>query len=524
MRALLSVSDKTGIADLARGLVARGWRLLSTGGTARLLRTEGIAVEEVADYTGAPEILDGRVKTLHPRIHAGLLARPTDAHRAELAAQGIEPIDLLAVNLYPFVATVAREGVTMGEAIENIDIGGPTMLRAAAKNWERVTVLVDPADYATVLTALDGAGPSSALRFSLATKVFQHTAAYDAAVSNFLGGLDSPPADDAPVTAKRFPETLTLQWRRAQALRYGENPHQSAALYVDDAPPPRPSVPQADVLQGKELSFNNLLDLDAALALALEYERPAVAIVKHNNPCGVAVAGSLVDAWFEARECDPASSFGGVVAVNRPVDEALARMMSDIFLECIIAPAFDDAARAILSAKKNLRLLAWRAPHINARDLPSLRSIAGGVLVQERDSTRSLARDAKVVTRRAPTDEELRALDFAWAACKHVKSNAIVFARAIGDSGAATVGIGAGQMSRVDSVRIAVEKARSPITGTVVASDAFFPFRDGLDAAAVAGATAVIQPGGSVRDQEIIDAANEHGLAMVFTGVRHFRH
>jgi phosphoribosylaminoimidazolecarboxamide formyltransferase/IMP cyclohydrolase len=525
-RALLSVSDKRGLVELARGLERRGVALLSTGGTARALRQAGLTVTEVAEYTGAPEILDGRVKTLHPRIHAGLLARPTDEHRAELARQGIEPIDLVVVNLYPFRQTVARADVSFGDAIENIDVGGPTMLRAAAKNFERVAVAVDPDDYAALLEELERSGGAlgRATRFRLARKAFAHTAAYDAAISNFLDGLGDAPAEAEPARPARFPATLTLQWTGGRTLRYGENPHQQAAFYVDPEAPSRPTVAAAEVLQGKELSYNNLLDLDAALGVALELERPAAAIIKHNNPCGVAQAeDGIVAAYLGARACDPVSAFGGVVAVNRPVDEALAQAMGETFLECVIAPGYSDGAREVLAKKKNLRVLAWRAPTPGAAPRPAVRSIAGGLLVEDPDAEIVAAASADVVTKRAPTPEELRALDFAWRVCKHVRSNAIVFARAEARV-AATVGIGAGQMSRVDSVRLASEKAQSPTKGCVMASDAFFPFRDGVDAAAKAGITAVIQPGGSVRDAEVIAACDEQGLAMVFTKMRHFKH
>jgi phosphoribosylaminoimidazolecarboxamide formyltransferase/IMP cyclohydrolase len=516
-RALVSVSDKRGLVELARVLAARGIEILSTGGTAKALQAAGIAIKQVAEHTGAPEILDGRVKTLHPRIHGGLLARPTPEHEAEAAAHSIDPIDLVVVNLYPFRETVAKPDVTLGEAIENIDIGGPSMLRSAAKNYERVTVVVDPDDYAAVGAAIAGSGEvPRPLRFKLARKTFAHTAAYDGAIAAWLTSIPEEGAAREP-----FPETLTLQWRRERLLRYGENPHQQAAFYVETgAPGRRPVLGRADVLQGKELSYNNLLDLDGALECVLEFERPAVVIVKHTNPCGVGTAATLAEAYARALETDPVSAFGGIVALNGPVDASVARPMSELFLECIVAPSFDDAAREILGKKKNLRLVAvGDATHREPSTSWALRSVSGGLLVQTRDQAIVAARDAKVVTKRAPTDAELTALDFAWRVAKHVKSNAIVFARA--DQ---TVGVGAGQMSRVDSVKLAVGKAKLPTAGTVVGSDAFFPFRDGVDAIAAAGATAIIQPGGSVRDEEVIAAANEHDMAMVFTGMRHFRH
>ena len=524
-RALVSVSDKTGLANLARALGRFGVEILSTGGTARAMREAGARVIDVAEFTSAPEILDGRVKTLHPRIHGGLLGRPTAEHRAEMAAHGIEPIDLVVVNLYPFEATIARPGVHFGDAIENIDIGGPSMIRSAAKNHERVAVVVDPADYEALITELDHnqGALSATTRFRLATKAFGRTAAYDGAIANFLSALPAEaPAHDAAAVPAPFPATLTLQFQHGTVLRYGENPHQQAACYRQPQPPARPSVAFATVLQGKELSYNNLVDLESALETALEFNDPACVVIKHSNPCGAATAADCLSAYDLARACDPVSAFGGVVAFNRAVDGPLAARLAEIFLECIIAPSFDAAARAVLEGKKNLRLQANggdSGPPPPALTGLTVRSLRGGLLAQTRDDVTALARDARVVSKRAPTAEELRALDFAWRIAKHVKSNAIVFCR-----GTVTVGVGAGQMSRVDSVRIAVEKAQSPTAGCVVASDAFFPFRDGLDAAARAGATAVIHPGGSVRDAEIVAAADEHGLAMVVTGMRHFWH
>ena len=519
-RALISVSDKTGLVDLARGLVKEGLELLSTGGTAKALYAAGVAVREVSDFTGAPEILDGRVKTLHPRVHGGILGRPTAKHREEMRQAGLSPIDLVVVNLYPFRETVAR-GAPFEEVIENIDIGGPAMIRSAAKNHERVAVVVEPADYARVLAEIQSHGEvSAALRFELARKAFAHTAAYDGAVASYLGRVTAP---DAPLAD--FPRTLHLSARLERSLRYGENPHQKAAFYVqDDAA--GPSLARAQVLQGKELSYNNLLDLDAAMRIAAEFAPPAVAIIKHSNPCGVATSETgVADAYRRARETDPVSAFGGIVAVNRAVDGELGRELSETFLECVIAPAYAPEALAALAAKKNLRLLSYDFAR-DAQDPAAavdldvdVRSVAGGFLVQTRDTTTSAAGEGRVASQRAPTAAEIRDLDFAWRVAKHVKSNAIVFAGA-----GRTLGIGAGQMSRVDSVRIAISKSRAPLTGAVLASDAFFPFRDSIDEAAKAGVTAVIQPGGSVRDDEVLTAADEHGMAVVLTGERHFRH
>ncbi len=519
-RALISVSDKTGLVELARGLVQQGLEILSTGGTAKALYAAGVAVREVSDFTGAPEILDGRVKTLHPRVHGGILGRPTAKHRAEMQQAGLSPIDLVVVNLYPFRETVARDA-PFEEVIENIDIGGPAMIRSAAKNHERVAVVVEPADYARVLAAITDEGEVPApLRFELARKAFAHTAAYDGAVASYLGRVTAP---DAPLAD--FPRTLHLSGRLERALRYGENPHQKAAFYVqDDAA--GPSLARAQVLQGKELSYNNLLDLDAAMRIVAEFAPAAVAIIKHSNPCGVAISeAGVADAYRRARDTDPVSAFGGIVAVNRMVDAQLGRELADTFLECVIAPDYAPEARAALAAKKNLRLLAYDfardAEQVGANPLAALdvRTVAGGFLVQTRDTTTSAASAARVASKRAPTATELVDLDFAWRVAKHVKSNAIVFA-----GGGRTLGIGAGQMSRVDSVRIAISKARASLAGAVLASDAFFPFRDGVDEAAKAGVTAVIQPGGSVRDDEVLAAADEHGMAVVLTGERHFRH
>jgi len=512
-RALISVSNKAGLVDFARGLASQGIEILSTGGTAKSLREAGIAVREVSDFTGAPEILDGRVKTLHPRVHGGILGRPTAQHRQEMQQAGIVPIDLVAVNLYPFRETVARSA-PFDEIIENIDIGGPAMIRSAAKNHERVAVVVEPGDYPRVLAEIAATGEvSERLRYDLARKAFAHTAAYDGAIASHLGRVAFPEAAPAD-----FSDTLHFSASLVRALRYGENPHQKAAFYaLGDSS--GPSLARAEILQGKELSYNNLLDLDAAMRLSAEFAQPAAAIIKHTNPCGVAVSDQgVAEAYRRARETDPVSAFGGIVAVNRPVDAQLGRELSETFLECVIAPGYAPEALAALAGKKNLRLLAYDFT-ADATGALELRSVAGGFLVQTRDTTTSAAAAGKVASKRPPTAAELADLDFAWRVAKHVKSNAIVFA-----SGGRTLGIGAGQMSRVDSVRIGISKARAPLTGAVLASDAFFPFRDGVDEAAKAGVSAIIQPGGSVRDDEVLAAADEHGMAVVLTGERHFRH
>ncbi len=527
-RALLSVHDKTGIVDLARRLRALGFQILSTGGTAEALRRDGVEVTDVSAHTGHPEILGGRVKTLHPRVHGGLLGDPSDAsHRADLEKTGIDPIALLVVNLYPFRAVAARPDAALEELIEMIDIGGPAMLRSAAKNHAAVGVVVDPADYGPVADELEkNGGLAAPTRRRLALKAFAHTAAYDAAIRDTLTGrfaiLDGPASGDASAPGAAvapdagFPAELTLRFRLAQVLRYGENPHQRGALYVEpDAP--EGSVARARQIQGKELSYNNLLDLEAAWRLAREFDRPAAVIVKHNNPCGAAIAASLAEAFEKARRTDPVSAFGGILAMNRPLDADAARAATSLFLECVIAPSITPEARALFAAKSGLRVL--EAGGVAAAGGLEFRSLSGGLLAQEADAAMPDLEAARVVTRRAPTPEERRALAFAWRVAKHVKSNAIVFARED-----RTVGIGAGQMSRVDSVRLARDKAQEPTTGSVMASDAFFPFRDGVDEAAKAGITAVAQPGGSVRDPEIVAAADEHGLAMVLTGTRHFRH
>ncbi len=511
MLALLSVSDKRGLVPFAAGLLELGFQILSTGGTLQALQAAGLAATKVSEYTGSPEILGGRVKTLHPKIHGGLLGRPElSVDRAEMEAQAIRPISVLAVNLYPFRQTVAA-GATEEEVIENIDIGGPALVRAAAKNGARVSVVVDPDDYPDLLRELRSGGATAATRARLVRKAFAHTAAYDASISAYLQARAS----------EAFPAELTASFRKGFDLRYGENPHQRAAFYRAYQAPQAPSLGFAEVLQGKELSYNNLLDLDAALALALEFpERPAAVIIKHNTPCGVALSDVLETAYRTARAIDEVSAFGGIVALNREVDAPVARALAETFLEAVIAPSYSAAAREILAVKKNLRLLQAQAWPAAARPVASqeLRSVSGGLLVQDRDAVEpELA--WKVVTQRAPTQAEEAALRFAWRVCKHVKSNAIVFSTAD-----RLLAAGGGQTSRVESAKIAAARGGEALRGSVVASDAFFPFRDGLDEVARAGATAVIQPGGSLRDAEVIAAADAHGLAMVFTGVRHFRH
>jgi phosphoribosylaminoimidazolecarboxamide formyltransferase/IMP cyclohydrolase len=512
--ALLSVSDKRGLVPFAQGLVRMGYTLLSTGGTLDVLKAGGVKATKVSEHTGSPEILGGRVKTLHPKIHGGLLGRPTLASdAAEMAAHGITAIDLVAVNLYPFRETVAK-GAPRDEVIEQIDIGGPAMVRASAKNAAHVTVVVDPADYDGILTELAaGKGIGEATRRTLQRKAFAHTAAYDAAISAYL-------AEQAEVA---FPEQLSLSFVKSQGLRYGENPHQRGAFYREERQPAQPTVAFAEVLQGKELSYNNILDLDAALALVLEFpEAPTAVVIKHNTPCGVSTDPVLEKAYRRARAADEVSAFGGIVALNREVDVVTARALAETFLEAVVAPSYAPAALEVLAGKKNLRLLA-AGPGLalpTARPRPQLdaRSVSGGLLVMDRDAVEPTS-EWKVVTRRAPSAEDLAALRFAWRICKHVKSNAIVFA-----SSTELLAQAGGQTSRVDSVKIAAGRGGERLKGSAVASDAFFPFRDGLDEAARAGASCVVQPGGSVRDAELIAAADEHGLAMVFTGVRHFRH
>ena len=535
--ALLSVSDKTGLANLAKGLEGFDVHLLSTGGTHKQLVKQGRAVQEVSDYTGFPEMMDGRVKTLHPRIHGGLLGRRqgngTGVDVSVMQDHGIRPIDLVVVNLYPFEQTIARPGASFNEAIEHIDIGGPAMLRSAAKNFASVAVLVDVADYEVVLAEmveLDGA-LSYATRFRLAVKTFEHVARYDAAISNYLGSVVPPSDASEHGERQQFPQTITVQYQRKQSMRYGENPHQAAAFYVapelvsDDGS--AGSVATAKQLQGKALSFNNVADTDAALECVRAFGEPACVIVKHANPCGVAVAEDVLAAYEAAFATDPTSAFGGIIAFNRPVSVDVAQGIVDRqFVEVVIAPEIDDAALAVFSTKKNVRVLVCGDLAIDRRGELSFKQVLGGMLVQESDLALIpegvAAEDLQVVSQRQPTREERRDLLFAWTVAKYVKSNAIVYA-----SNQSTVGVGAGQMSRVYSAKIAGIKAADEnltVPGSVMASDAFFPFRDGIDSAAAAGITAVIQPGGSMRDDEVIKAADEAGMAMMFTGMRHFRH
>ncbi|MBI3669905.1 MAG: bifunctional phosphoribosylaminoimidazolecarboxamide formyltransferase/IMP cyclohydrolase [Acidobacteria bacterium] len=518
-RALISVYDKTGVLDFARQLAALRIEIVSTGGTAKLLREGGVPVRDVAELTGWPEMLGGRVKTLHPKVHCGILFRrgsPDD--RRQAAEHGIAPIDLVVVNLYPFEATAAKAGLTAEELIENIDIGGPTMVRSAAKNFESVAVVTDPADYPRVAGELSTKRELSlATRLEFARKAFAVTARYDGLIATELERLTAADSTVRLDDRAALPERLHVALVRQQTMRYGENPHQLAALYVP-AGRPAAGLAGARQLQGKELSYNNLVDLDAAWSLVQEFARPAAAIIKHTNPCGAAEQETLVEAYRKALACDPVSAYGGVIAFNRPVDAATAEEVGKLFVECIAAPGYDAPARATFAPKKNLRLMELTASGAAPAEL-ELKRISGGVLVQEPDRHELAASELKTVTERAPTREEIDALLFAWKVAKHVKSNAIVFARA-----GQILGVGAGQMSRVDSVKIAVMKAQVPLAGSVVASDAFFPFPDGVEEAARAGAKAVIQPGGSVRDAEVIAMANKLGLAMVFTGIRHFRH
>lgn len=516
-RALLSVSDKTGIVELARGLIDRGVELLSTGGTYQLIKNSGLAVKEVSEHTGFPEMMDGRVKTLHPKIHGGILGR-RGQDDAVMAEHQIDPIDLVVVNLYPFQQTIARDDCTLEMAIENIDIGGPTMVRSCAKNHAFTTILVNTADYDRVLSEMDAnaGGVTQPTRFDLAVKAFEHTAAYDGAIANYLGRLVEGGSED-------FPRTFNSQFTKRQDMRYGENPHQKAAFYAE-ANPTEACVATAKVLQGKELSYNNVADTDAAFECVKAFNEPACVIVKHANPCGVAVAEDIHKAYDLAFKTDPTSAFGGIIAFNRKLDALTARTIVDRqFAEVIIAPGVDASAVEIIASKKNLRLLDasdfWPGERDQGLDF---KRVTGGLLVQDRDLGVVGREDLKVVTDRAPTEQELKDLAFAWKVAKYVKSNAIVYAK-----DGMTIGVGAGQMSRVYSAKIAGIKAadeKLEVKGSVMASDAFFPFRDGIDAAAAAGITAVIQPGGSMRDEEVIQAANEAGIAMVFTGMRHFRH
>ncbi len=518
-RAILSVTDKTGLVDFARQLSGLEIDLISTGGTAKLLRDSGIAVKDISELTGFPEMLDGRVKTLHPKVHGGILHRRDNAaHIAAVAEHGIQPIDMVVVNLYAFEKTAAKPGVAFEELIENIDIGGPSMIRSAAKNFHDVAVVTSPADYPAIADELARSGGALSLesKWRLAQKAFAVTAAYDSAIASTLERI--PDAHNFQLAAaESFPQTLRLSFEKTLDLRYGENPHQKAAMYSDGS---GVGVANARQLQGKELSYNNIVDLQAAWDLAQEFDDPVCAIIKHTNPAGTATGKTLAEAYQRALECDPVSAFGGVIGVNRPIDLEAAEEMHKLFLEVIAAPAFDEAAKARFATKKNLRLVEVKA----APQKWILKNVSGGILLQDNDSRPLLDVNLKVVTQRAPTPEEIRALLFAWKVCKHVKSNAIVYAR-----DEQTVGVGAGQMSRVDAARVAAMKisamkAHLPLQGTVAASDAFFPFPDGVEEIAKAGATAIIQPGGSQRDPEVIAAADRLGLAMLFTGVRHFRH
>jgi phosphoribosylaminoimidazolecarboxamide formyltransferase/IMP cyclohydrolase len=527
-RALLSVSDKNNLLDFARGLANRGFELVSTGGTAKALQQAGLAVLAVSDVTGFPEMMDGRVKTLHPMVHGGILARRTRADDvAAAAAHGITLIDLVVVNLYPFVTAAANLSTPFDALVEEIDIGGPSLVRAAAKNFQDVLVVVSPADYTAVLAQLDQPeGPSAEFRFELARKAFEHTGRYDTAIASTLATVTAGPSGFTRSVSNGAPPVLTPRLTKIRDLRYGENPHQPAAWYAEDPPT---GLGAATVLQGKELSYTNLLDLDAASRLVLEFDEPAAAVIKHTNPCGTATGSSAADAYVRAREADPLAAYGGIVGLNRSLDVEAARAIVSTFIEAVIAPDVDDEARGILAAKANMRVVTADFGGLRGTGGRELRSVLGAVLVQSRDrvseaaSTWPSGDDLKVVTARQPTSGEWQALRFAWRICAHVKSNTVIFTAAD-----RTLAIGAGQMSRVDAVKVARMKAETigpdALKGSVAASDAFFPFRDGLDAIAAAGATAVIQPGGSVRDQEVIAAANEHGLAMVFTGRRHFRH
>ena len=513
-RAILSVTDKTGLVDFARRLSTLGIELISTGGTAKLLRDSGIAVKDISELTGFPEMLDGRVKTLHPKVHGGILHRREDpAHRTAVAEHGIQPIDMVVVNLYAFEKTAARPGVHFEELIENIDIGGPSMIRSAAKNFQDVAVVTSPSDYANIADELARSGGelSSATKWRLAQKAFATTAAYDSAIASTLERVSANGHFEFHPEAG-FPQTLRLSFNKITDLRYGENPHQKAALYSDGS---GRGVANGTQIQGKELSYNNIVDLQAASDLAEEFEEPACVIIKHTNPCGAATGRTLVEAYKKALACDPVSAFGGVIGVNRSLDGDAAEEMAKLFLEVIAAPAFEEAAKGRFAAKKNLRLVEVR----NAPRKWLVKDVSGGILLQDADVRQIQESDLKVVSKRPPTAEEKRALLFAWKVCKHVKSNAILYAR-----DGQTVGVGAGQMSRVDACRVGAMKAVLPLQGAVAASDAFFPFPDGVEEIARTGATAIIQPGGSVRDQEVIDAADRMGLAMIFTGFRHFRH
>jgi len=514
-RAILSVTDKTGLVEFARRLAGLGVELISTGGTARLLRDSGVAVKDISELTGFPEMLDGRVKTLHPKVHCGILhLRAKPEHQAAVAEHGIAPIDMVVVNLYAFEKTAAKPGVPFEELIENIDIGGPSMIRSAAKNFHDVAVVTSPADYAAIAEEMARSGGQLSLetRWRLAQNAFATTAAYDSAIASTLERVSLNGRFSLPTESAGFPLNLRLNFRKVTDLRYGENPHQKAAMYTDGS---GSGVANGRQLQGKELSYNNIVDLQAAWELAQDFSETMCAIIKHTNPCGAATGSTLVEAYKKALEADPVSAFGGVIGVNRPVDAETAAEMAKLFVEAIAAHAFEPAALEKFAAKKNLRLVEIK--HEPQKWV--LKNVSGGILLQDNDIRPLTEADLKVVTTRPPTADEKRALLFAWKVCKHVKSNAILYAR-----DGQTVGVGAGQMSRVDSCKIGAMKAVLPVKGTVAASDAFFPFPDGVEEIAKAGATAIIQPGGSVRDQEVIEAANRLGLAMIFTGVRHFRH
>ena len=517
-RAILSVTDKTGLVEFARRLAAMGVELVSTGGTAKLLRDSSIEVKDISELTGFPEMLDGRVKTLHPKVHGGILhIRGNEKHRRAAEEHGIQPIDMVVVNLYAFEKTAATPGVEFEDIIENIDIGGPAMVRSAAKNFPDVAIVTSPQDYDAIANEMESSGGEISLKtkWGLAQKAFATTAAYDSAIASTLEEINAPQERGEAFERDKedgFPKTLRISLQKAYDLRYGENPHQKAALYSDGS---GKGIANGKQLQGKELSYNNIVDLQAAWDLAQEFEEPVCAIIKHTNPCGTAVGATLAEAYKRALECDPVSAFGGVIGVNRPIDRDTATEMAKLFVEAIAAPAFDAEAREIFAAKKNLRLLEV-AP---LEQKWVLKNVSGGLLLQDNDVRPLTEADLKVVTERKPTDQELHDLRFAWKVCKHVKSNAILYAR-----NGQTTGVGAGQMSRVDSAKIGAMKSVLGIKGSVAASDAFFPFPDGVEEIAKAGATAIIQPGGSVRDQEVIDTANKLGLAMVFTGVRHFRH
>ena len=507
--ALISVSDKSGIVEFAKGLKKHGVKIISTGGTAKLLAESGVEIIEISEFTGFPEMLDGRVKTLHPKVHGGILnIRDNTKHQATMEEYDLENIDMVVVNLYPFEATVAK-GADHDEVVENIDIGGPSMIRSAAKNHKFVTVIVDNKDFTRVLDEMDKGGTELDTRIDLARKAYSHTGVYDSIIAGYFNKK----------LGVKFPEEIAIPARMKQMMRYGENPHQDSAFYV------KPLVNEASVstgrqLQGKELSFNNIVDIHATLELVKEFKQPAVAIIKHTNPCGCAVGDNLLDAYLKALECDPVSAFGGIVGVNREVDKALAEKLADIFLEVILAPSFSREALAILESKKNLRLIELGDITGRRDNELDVKNVTGGILLQDRDLHEiDDIRALPVPTDRKPTDAEYNAMNFAWIVAKHVKSNAIVYC-----TEDRTIGVGAGQMSRVDSSKIAASKARSDLKGTVMASDAFFPFRDSVDEAAERGITAIVSPGGSIRDDEVIKAANEHGIAMVFTGVRHFKH